>query len=254
MNWIIVPVRNGLHLTRAAMKDFLAQDIGGVRVLVIDNASTDGTAQWLTALDERVHTIHNDPPRSVAASWNQGLRWVFGEPGEAGAWALVVNNDVRLRPDTYRQLLADGGGFVTAVGTDDPKKIGLESSDPNVRCFIYYPPDPSAKRPHPDFSCFLIRKSVYETTGPFNEQFTGAYCEDADYHLRLHRAGIDACCLDLPFLHYGAQTIKLAFGSGLDTEIKQQADRNRVLFRELHGVEVGSAEYYALFGHEVQAN
>jgi hypothetical protein len=181
-------------------------------------------------------------------------------------YCLVVNNDVRLRLDTYRQLVEDGGGFVTAVGTDDPAKIQPE---PDSCCLVphtfrdgvvgasveswYKPPDPNAKRPHPDFSCFLIRRSVYETVGPFNEQFTGAYCEDADYHLRLHQAGIDAYCLDLPFLHYGAQTIKLAFGTGVDTEIKQQADRNRALFRELHGVDVGSEGYYALFGHGTPA-
>jgi GT2 family glycosyltransferase len=239
MNFIIVPVRNGLHLTRDAVKDFLSQDIGDVEVLVIDNASTDGTTQWLAT--QPVRTIYNNPPKSVAASWNQGLRWVFGQGCE---YTLVVNNDVRLRPDTYRWLVEDGGGFVTAVGTIDPKKI-----ERNDKYREYYKqPDPDAKRNHPDFSAYLIRREVYEKVGPFDEDFKGAYAEDSDYHLRMHQAGITAICLDLPFLHYGAQTITMA-----DEEearrISEQANRNRAYFKQKHGVEVGSAEYYALFGH-----
>jgi hypothetical protein len=31
--------------------------------------------------------------------------------------------------------------------------------------------------------------------------------------------------------------------------ISEQANRNRAYFKQKHGVEVGSAEYYALFGH-----
>lgn len=248
MNPIIVPVRNGLHLTRNAVKDFLAQDIGDVQVLVIDNASTDGTSQWLQTQD--VLTMYNNPPKSVAASWNAGLRWVFEQGAE---YALVSNNDVLLRPDTFRHLVEDGGGFVTAVGSDDPEKIKPVSATQIGEApatWDYAVPDPSKKRRHPDFSCFLIRKEVFEKVGPFDEEYEIAYCEDASYHLRMHQAGIEAVCLDLPFYHLGAQTIKLEYGTGLDTQIKEQADRNRAYFKQKHGVEVGSKEYYALFGHE----
>ncbi len=257
MNAIICPVRNGLHLTRDALKDFLAQDIGDVQVLFINNASTDGTTQWLQT--QPVHTIYNNPPKSVAASWNQGLRWVFGQGAE---YALVVNNDLRLRPDTFRHLVEDGSGFVTAVGTQDPAKIepysDLSEAKPGEtvytvltadgRMIHYTEPNPDAKRDHPDFSCYLIRREVYEKVGPFDEDFKGGYCEDSDTHLRMHQAGITAICLDLPFLHYGAQTIALASEEEARS-ISEQAGRNRALFKQKHGVEVGSPEYYALFGH-----
>jgi O-antigen biosynthesis protein len=231
-NPIIVPVRNNLHLTRKAIKTFKAQDIGEVSILVINNASTDGTNAFLQTQRD-VMQMYFDPPESVAASWNRALQWVF----RAGAeYALCVNNDTELRPDTYRHLASDGGGFVTAVGTRDPEKIKPP----------YVDPDPAMKRFHPDFSCYLIRRETYNKIGLFDEAFLIAYCEDADYHIRMHKADVHAYALELPFLHHGAQTIRNA-EPGEIRKIQIQADRNREYFKKKYGFAVASKEYYDFF-------
>ena len=232
MNFIITPVRNNLHLTRKAVKTFRAQDIP-VEILIIDNASTDGTAQWLSAQRD-LGVMHHDPPLSVAASWNRGLEFAFRQGADH---ALIVNNDTELRPDTYRLLLEDGGGFVTAVGTNDPEKIKPP----------YALPDPAAKRDHPDFSCFLIRKETYYKVGPFDENFKIAFAEDGDYDVRLFKAGIRAYCIDLPFLHHGSMTIKNSDPAEI-RRIQIQADKNRQYFAKKHGFAMASPEYYRALG------
>ena len=248
LNWLLCPCRNGLHLTRAALQTFYSQDIGNVAVMLIDN-SEEGNTRWLPRDNKTVLlTCHSRPSRSVAESWNTGLRWIFA--GGANH-ALVVNNDVELRPDTYRHLLADGGEFVTAVGVREKEKLGTEAfitADKSRSAMLYPLPDPSLKRPHPDFSCFLIRRSAWDRVGPFDENFKIAFCEDWDYHVRLHRAGITACALDLPFLHHASQTVKLADDAEART-IQRQADLNRAYFRRKWGVDGGTDAYYALFGH-----
>jgi len=231
MNPIICPLLNGLHLTLAAHKTFLAQSIP-ITTLYINNSSTDGTTEWLNSLG-RVTIFYNVLPRGVASSWNQGLDFAFKSGAEH---ALVVNNDVMLHPNTYEWLLESGYDFVTPVGNNDPESI---------RSIMK--PDFNKTRKHPDYSCFLIKKSVWEKVGRFDEGYEGAYCEDADYHLRLHRAGIDAVCLDFPFYHLGAGTIKTS-DKLIAAEIIRIADRNRSRFRQKYGVEVGSPEYYQLFG------
>lgn len=258
MNPIICPVRNNLHLTRKAVATFQAQDIeGGVEILVVNNASSDGTNEWLQTQKEVGH-VYYAPPVSVAESWNRMLQVVFKWGAE---YALVVNNDVELRPDTYRLLVDDGGGFVTAVGTRDAEKIKSlphdqlnQVTDEFLRregawgLPLSYPlPDPAAKRPHPDFSCFLIRREVYERVGPFDEGFKIAFCEDCDYDLRLYKSGIRAYCLDLPFLHHGSATIKNADPAEV-RKIQVQAQRNREYFKSKWGFEVGSPEYYQCLG------
>src|SRR5262249_4871201 len=99
MNHIICPVRNNLHLTKRAVATFLAQDVGDVQVILINNASSVGSNEWI-AIRKEIASIYFNPPLSVAASWNFALQHVFYGIDET--YALVVNNDVELRPDTYR--------------------------------------------------------------------------------------------------------------------------------------------------------
>jgi len=245
MNWILCLTKNNLNLTRNAVKTFLAQRIGNVKVLLIDDDSTDGTLNWAWG-KEGVTAIPRFEHSGVAAMWNLGLGLIF--PNED--YALVCNNDVELRPDTYGWLVADGGGFVTAVGSNDREKIKpaiYEAGLPGHPKMLTRYPDPVADpRPHPDFSCFLIRKTAYDKVGAFDENFKVAFCEDWDYHVRLHQAGIDAHCIDLPFLHLSSQTVRNSSPEERE-RIYAQARKNREYFREKWGVEGGTDEYYALF-------
>lgn len=225
---VLIVLRNNLHLTRPCLKSVEAQDIP-VMPWLIDNGSTDGTQQWAATQRGILYTYYAER-LSVAQAWNIGLSMLFEKMGFEAA--IVLNNDTELRPDTARLLLEDGGGFVTAVGVRERKLIETLST-----------PDPNAKRPHPDFSCYLIRKSVYEQIGPFDENFHIAFCEDGDYDLRLYKDGIRAYCLDLPFLHHGSMTVKNAEPAEI-RRIQIQADKNREYFKRKWGFAMGSEEYY----------
>jgi GT2 family glycosyltransferase len=235
-NWVLTPVVNGVQLTRAAVKTFLKQDIGNVRVMLIDNATTDGTAEWARSRWPEVVVCRRRPALSVAASWNKGLTLLFEDtPNEH---VLVVNNDTELRPDTYRLLVEDGGEFVTAVSDDNPDSIK-----------VLTPPN-GKTRPHPDFSCFLIRRAVWEKVGRFDEEFKIAYVEDLDYHLRMHNLGIDAHCIDLPFYHKrGSATANSTPEQA--AAIAAQAELNRAYFAKKWGVQGGTDEYYAIFKNTI---
>lgn len=235
-NLILVIARNSLALTRNAVASFLTQDIGNVQVLLIDNASTDGTGPWVRTLDDRVLTVHFAAPKSVAACWNYGLRWAFSHGIKH---VLVANNDVVLRPDTYRILVADGGPFVTGVGVNTTEQAAEA-------------PEPQNRRPFPDFSCFLIRREVFERV-QFDERYLVAFGEDCRMHKQMHDMGISAYCIGVPFLHVASGTLKNAEPEERE-RICQQADRNRELFRQTYGVAVGSPEYASLFTDETCGN
>ena len=234
MNPIVILTLNNLALTKKAVASALAQDIGDVVLHVHDNGSTDGTVEWLHSFTDVVTTIM---PKgiSVSASWNRALHHWFRRGAKH---VLVLNNDIELRPDTYRLLAEDGGGFVTAVGVRESEKIAPPYATPN----------PEAKRPHPDFSCYLIRKEVFEKVGDFDEKFDPAFFEDNDFHLRMHRAGIHAISLDLPFLHHGSATIKNATLAA-SLKLAKQAQACKEYFRSKYGFDAGTPEYYAAFGH-----
>jgi len=240
---------NNRVLTEEAIESVLRQTIP-VHLMVVNNGSTDGAAEMLSTLDdERVSVVHFYPPRSVAASWNWGLRRIF----ETSEHALVVNNDILLHPRTYEWLLADGGDFVTCVGVQgrhfNEYKDGLKMFRDETGRVVFPCDIGEGRRPHPDFSCYLIRKWVWERVGPFDEAFKGAYAEDWDYHVRLHKAGVEAYCLEFSYLHYGAATTSTAT-LGEQRAIQERAESNREYFKSKWGVAGGSAEYYALFGTE----
>lgn len=231
-NWAVILSHNNLHLTRRAIDSVRRQDIP-VRLLVVDNASSDGTRAWLAGQHD-LATILNEPSNSVAGAWNQALSWLFGRGEER---VLVLNNDIELRPESYRRLLAgDRSGFVTLIGDDDRERVDAHVEPAE---FVY--------RPHPDFSAYLISKTVWDWVGPFDKGFKVAFCEDWDYHCRMHEKGITAECINTPFYHIGSGTVKCA-DDDEKIRIHRQAEANRDYFAEKWGFRGGTPEYYAFFG------
>lgn len=215
MNLIILPYLDCPEYTRDAIADCLAQTRPS-QLLLIDNGSRD-PGRLLGdefARDPRVLRWRYDPALpSLAAVWNKALRCAW----EAGAdRAFVVNNDVRLHPDTFAVLSevldTAHAWFVSAVsvreGQYDPAidlRAGLgtvtESRHDGMKPQGY-------SYGGPDFSCFVISRQCHEWF-QFDEGFIPAYHEDNDYHRRLQLAGFGEKIfgVNVPFLHYGSGTL-----------------------------------------------
>ena len=231
-NWVIMPYLDNLDQTLTAAQDALAQTVPDLKLLLIDN----GSQQRLQDMDDsRIYCWRHQPSLlSLAATWNTALRFVWAAGGEH---ALVINNDVRLRRDTYQALLqvlrATQAWFVSGVGTA-PAQFDAEA--------ILSYDGASLLQDHrggPDFSCFLIAKGCHQQY-PFDEGFVPAFCEDLDYHRRLmldgHRDKIFG--VNLPFLHYGSQTLKT-----MEPEKRAKKEQQ---------ISVGSrAHYHAKWGGDV---
>src|ERR1700758_5361751 len=79
-----------------------AQDCRDLEVIIVDNASNDGTREALKRVDPRWRVIYNQENVGFAAGQNQAIR-------EARAnWVLCLNPDVVLSPDFITQLVAAG--------------------------------------------------------------------------------------------------------------------------------------------------
>lgn len=233
MNWIVTVARNNLDLLKQALTSFRAQDVP-IRVLVVNNGSTDGTASYLHASTE-LQSIHFNPQHSLSRAWNSALTYLFSLSGSRRVdRVLVTNTDVILHPSTWRLLAATELPFVTAVGMHSIDRLQEWSGTPIA-----------APRPHPDFSCFMISRDCYTTVGPFDEAYVPAWFEDNDYHVRMHQAGIRAVSIDLPFYHVdgGAMTMKRA--NDIDREKMHQAfNSSRARFVERYGCDPSDTRAY----------
>jgi GT2 family glycosyltransferase len=78
------------------------QDYRELEVVVIDNASTDGTRELLRRREPGWHVIYNDRNVGFAAGQNQAMRAAKGQ------WLLCLNPDVMLAPDFVGRLVEAG--------------------------------------------------------------------------------------------------------------------------------------------------
>lgn len=229
-NWVLIPCHNNSALLIDGLESILAQTIN-VRIFAIDNASKDNTPFVLNGLDHKHIVINRYPQLGVAGAWNYGLSYLYNTMGAERI--LVVNQDVILRQDTYETLLREEADFVTAVSTNERSALGTQTDT-----YRYY-----SRRSHPDFSCFLVSKNCYSRVGPFDEDFYPAWFEDNDYHIRAARAGIELYCIDLPFYHYAAGTMKNASEYDKAHYYGPGFLRSKKRFHEKWGVLPGTKEY-----------
>ncbi len=227
-NWVLIPCHNNSALLIDAIDSVLAQTIP-VRIFAINNASKDNTPFVLKSLSNKHIVVSFNPQLGVAGAWNFGLNYLFNK--EKVGQVLVVNQDIILRPDTYETLLAENADFVTAVST--------QNSSSSALCGQYR----RSRRPHPDFACFLIQKGCYQRTGQFDETYFPAWYEDNDMHIRMAKVGIEAYCIDLPFYHYAAGTMKNASKEDLTDVYNPGFLRSKQYFYDKWGVLPGTKEY-----------
>jgi GT2 family glycosyltransferase len=231
-NWIVLPTFNCRKLTEECLQSLLSQDIGKVNIFTVDGGSTDGTLELIRASQRPCDRLISLPKTAgVSKAWNIALSYLFDVLN--APHVLVVNNDTRLRKDAYRLLVSDSGGFVTCVGTSTAG-AQFPGGEPTL-----------TRRPHPDFSCFLILKETWRKVGFFDETMR-IYCSDGDYHLRMARADIDAYCLDIPFFHYASGTLKSVEVEDKE-RILEQASHDREAFEIKWGCAMGTPGYYKLF-------
>lgn len=67
---VILPVRNGGHYIKACVNSILTQSYQHFDLLILDNASTDGTLEWISSIkDERVRIFPSAASLSIEENW-----------------------------------------------------------------------------------------------------------------------------------------------------------------------------------------
>jgi len=67
---IILPVRNGGEYVKECMQSILGQTLDDFNCIVLDNASTDGTAEWIESLnDPRIVLHRSSQSLTIEANW-----------------------------------------------------------------------------------------------------------------------------------------------------------------------------------------
>jgi glycosyltransferase involved in cell wall biosynthesis len=101
---VILPTQNRLHFLRAAVASVLAQTERDFELLVVDDASTDGTKEWLQQLagsDSRIRVLRNERPAGGGGARNTGIE------ASRGTWVAFLDDDDEWLPDKLKRQLAE---------------------------------------------------------------------------------------------------------------------------------------------------
>ena len=206
---VIIVSYNTRELLRECLVSLHCQRIR-CEVIVVDNASSDGSAEMVHCEFPEVHLIANAENRGFGAACNQGMRVAQGR------YLLILNADVRATPgalerlvefmDTHPEAAACGGQLRYPDGRIQPscageltlwavfcEQTGLAKLFPRTRLFGGY------WRTWWDFNstieveqvmgaCMLLRRLPDGSPPLFDEGYF-LYCEDTDLCYRLRQAG-----------------------------------------------------------------
>ncbi len=123
MNFVsitIVTYNSGRFIKRC-LESVLEQRYEAKEIIVIDNASTDGTIDILEQFADRCTIIVNEENTGFAAAQNQAIRL------SRGAWILTLNPDVLLLPGFIESLVV-AGGLDPEVGTVCGKLLAIRAT------------------------------------------------------------------------------------------------------------------------------
>jgi len=103
---VLIPARNEEARIEAAVEAALAQRGVGFEVLVLDDHSTDRTAELVEAFARHDSRIRLERSPTLPASWcgKQHACWTLAQRAQH-PWLLFVDADVRLAPDAAARLV-----------------------------------------------------------------------------------------------------------------------------------------------------
>jgi glycosyltransferase involved in cell wall biosynthesis len=182
---VVMPVHNAERFLAEAIESVLAQTYRGCELVLVDDASTDGSwslAQRYASQDARVRVFRNEPNLGV----NKTRIRAFAEANPSSKYFAVMDSDDVCMPDRLERQVAFlethpehalvGGNnlIIDERGTEIGRRLYPTTHDQIINVITRY--NPIAQ------PTVTIRRSALETVGVYDEH---VICEDYDLWLRM---------------------------------------------------------------------
>ena len=193
---VVIPVFNNAHLTLECLT-YLKNTRIPLEIIVVDDASTDKTAQLLTRI-HGIRVLRNDTNLGYKDSCSLGMEAASGE------YSLLLNNDVFVSPDSISSALAllESDDSVAAVCA---KLLGLGGKIQECGSYVdsagdshgflagepHDHPGSMHRRPvdYGSAAFLMVRNSLWMAVGGFGLDFNEAYYEDTELCFKFWEMG-----------------------------------------------------------------
>jgi hypothetical protein len=202
---IIIVSWNALPLLQQCLPSVAATNYPNLEIILADNASTDGSADWVRAHIPRISVVRH-PENWLFCKGNNAA-----VPHASGDYILFLNNDVEVSPD-WLDPLVDAMEYDERVAAVQPKLLQYNNRNqfeyagaaggyldrlgyPFARGRIFFSTEPDNNQydiPRDIFwatgAAIMLRRTALEEVGLFDEHFE-MHMEEIDLCWRLHRRG-----------------------------------------------------------------
>ena len=121
---VLITTYNSAKYLRACLESVRKQTHSAIEIVIVDNASSDGTRDLLRGLEAGIRVILNETNIGFAAGQNAAARVARGE------WLLSLNPDVVLSPTFVAEIVA-AGELDASVGAVSGKLLRWNPGEPN---------------------------------------------------------------------------------------------------------------------------
>jgi len=220
---IVIVNYNTRELTAQCIDSILAnRPQASFEIVVVDNASSDGSADWLEARYPHIRLVCSSRNLGVAGGNNLGIR------AAQGHYVLLLNSDAFVLPgmidrvveflDTHPEAAGVGGNLINADGTFQAGFVDFPSLWQEFLIVTrlgrllrpWYPahgPCPETRQVDWMSTAFMLfRREAIEQVGFVDERYF-LYSDETDLQYRLKQAGWQIYYLpDLNTVHLGGRS------------------------------------------------
>ncbi len=204
--YIIVLNFNGCEHLGYCLPSLATTTYPNYQILVVDNASPDGSGEMVAELCPSGQLICNSQNLGWSGGNNVGIRAAL----EMGAeYVVLANNDIRVDPRWVSEavIVAESDSQIGVIGfrvlepepgsTD--RDAGFEHANATWAKIEYSYPK------YVGGMAMFVRAELFEQIGLIDEGFF-AYGEENDFQIRARKAGYTIVSINVPVWHYGQAT------------------------------------------------
>jgi len=198
---IVVLTYNCIDYTRGCLSSLRALAYPDFMVVVVDNASTDGSPDIIRKEFPEVTLLPQSENLGFTGGSNVGIQWCLAQDFDA---VLLLNNDTVVAPDFLAWMVPHlaCSCMVTPkiVSMNQPEVFGVCMGEYDLHWGVWrdnvYGKSITSAAPSPvsigmaAACCLLIPKQVFECVGNFDDNYF-LYYEDVDLITRAKHAGFD---------------------------------------------------------------
>lgn len=236
--FIIILSWNRMECLKSCIESILRVNYPNYEVVVVDNASTDGSPEMVKHTFESVKLIRNKRNLGYTGGNNVGIKFALMKGAD---YVLLLNDDVVVDRNFLIELVkvAERDPNIGVVAPkiyyyEEPTKLYQRYGKRNFYLGMPYKRLENVSEPDEvDYilgTALLVKKEVIKRVGMLDQNFF-AYVEEHDWCYRIRKAGFKIMYVPTAIVYH---KVSLSFSGRVNPVVLYYDTRNELLFARKH--------------------